>query len=99
MGAFSLIVVINLLNRQASMVTKAGGQGGASSGARQRKGAGSGATSSRSNRGNAGSTNMWKFYTEDSPGIKVGPVPVLVMSLVFIASVFLLHILGKYSRV
>jgi len=24
---------------------------------------------------------MWRFYTDDSPGIKVGPVPVLVMSL------------------
>ncbi|XP_003373496.1 protein transport protein Sec61 subunit beta [Trichinella spiralis] len=27
-----------------------------------------------------------------------GPVPVLVMSLVFIASVFVLHIWGKYAR-
>lgn len=27
-----------------------------------------------------------------------GPVPVLVMSLVFIASVFMLHIWGKYTR-
>lgn len=27
-----------------------------------------------------------------------GPVPVLVMSLLFIASVFLLHIWGKYNR-
>ncbi|VDO94969.1 unnamed protein product [Soboliphyme baturini] len=41
---------------------------------------------------------MWRFYTDDSPGIKIGPVPVLVMSLVFIASVFMLHIWGKYSR-
>merc|ERR1712212_876584 len=46
--------------------------------------------------GNAGS--MWRFYTEDSPGLKVGPVPVLVMSLLFIASVFMLHIWGKYTR-
>merc|ERR1711890_204519 len=45
-----------------------------------------------------GPGNMWKFYTEDSPGIKVGPVPVLVMSLMFIASVFILHIWGKYTR-
>ena len=44
------------------------------------------------------SSGMWKFYTDDSPGIKVGPVPVLVMSLVFIASVFMLHIWGKYTR-
>lgn len=46
----------------------------------------------------AGSAGMWRFYTEDSPGIKVGPVPVLVMSLLFIASVFMLHIWGKYTR-
>uniref|UniRef100_UPI00358FD4F8 protein transport protein Sec61 subunit beta-like isoform X2 n=1 Tax=Myxine glutinosa TaxID=7769 RepID=UPI00358FD4F8 len=47
-----------------------------------------------------GSTSggVWRFYTEDSPGLKVGPVPVLVMSLLFIASVFLLHIWGKYTR-
>jgi len=44
------------------------------------------------------SAGMWRFYTEDSPGIKVGPVPVLVMSLIFIASVFVLHIWGKYKR-
>ena len=29
---------------------------------------------------------------------KVGPVPVLVMSLLFIACVFMLHIWGKYNR-
>ena len=34
---------------------------------------------------------MWRFYTEDLPGLKVGPVPVLVMSLLFIVSVFMLH--------
>ena len=39
--------------------------------------------------GGAGAAGMWRFYTEDSPGIKVGPVPVLVMSLLFIASVFI----------
>lgn len=48
--------------------------------------------------GGASSGGMWRFYTDDSPGIKVGPVPVLVMSLVFIASVFMLHIWGKYTR-
>lgn len=38
---------------------------------------------------------IWRFK-----GLIVfsGPVPVLVMSLVFIASVFILHIWGKYSR-
>jgi len=44
------------------------------------------------------SAGMWRFYTDDSPGIKIGPVPVLIMSLVFIASVFVLHIWGKWAR-
>ncbi|XP_037085753.1 protein transport protein Sec61 subunit beta-like [Pollicipes pollicipes] len=47
----------------------------------------------------AGSGGMWRFYTDDSPASKCdGPVPVLVMSLLFIASVFMLHIWGKYTR-
>ncbi|VEN48158.1 unnamed protein product [Callosobruchus maculatus] len=54
-------------------------------------------TTVRRNTG-AGTGGMWRFYTDDSPGIKVGPVPVLVMSLLFIASVFMLHIWGKYTR-
>ncbi|KAF8362271.1 hypothetical protein PRIPAC_89194, partial [Pristionchus pacificus] len=32
---------------------------------------------------------LWKFYTEDSTGLKIGPVPAPVMSLVFIASLLL----------
>ncbi|XP_029037137.1 sec61 translocon subunit beta [Osmia lignaria lignaria] len=55
-------------------------------------------TATRSRNTGAGSDGMWRFYTDDSPGIKVGPVPVLVMSLLFIASVFMLHIWGKYTR-
>nr|ABR27863.1 Sec61 protein translocation complex beta subunit [Triatoma infestans] len=55
-------------------------------------------TAARSRNTAANSGGMWRFYTDDSPGIKVGPVPVLVMSLLFIASVFMLHIWGKYTR-
>ncbi|XP_067125588.1 protein transport protein Sec61 subunit beta [Centruroides vittatus] len=55
-------------------------------------------SSSRARNTGATSGGMWRFYTDDSPGIKVGPVPVLVMSLLFIASVFMLHIWGKYTR-
>jgi len=66
---------------------KVGSSSGSSSGARRTT-----TTSAASSGG------MWRFYTDDSPGIKVGPVPVLVMSLVFIASVFMLHIWGKYTR-
>ncbi|XP_043467265.1 protein transport protein Sec61 subunit beta [Leptopilina heterotoma] len=56
------------------------------------------ATSARNRNTGTNSGGMWRFYTDDSPGIKVGPVPVLVMSLLFIASVFMLHIWGKYTR-
>lgn len=66
---------------------------------RQRKVGGSSSSSTAAARpARQTSGGMWKFYTDDSPGIKVGPVPVLVMSLVFIASVFMLHIWGKYTR-
>lgn len=45
-----------------------------------------------------GSSLGWGFYSEDASGFKVTPVPVLVFSLAFIATVFLLHIWGKLSR-
>ncbi|KAE9418895.1 hypothetical protein Angca_008229 [Angiostrongylus cantonensis] len=62
---------------------------------RQRRG-GAATSSGRPRAGN--SSGLWRFYTEDSTGLKIGPVPVLVMSLVFIASVFVLHIWGKFTR-
>ncbi|XP_045178435.1 protein transport protein Sec61 subunit beta-like [Mercenaria mercenaria] len=70
---------------------------GGGSTVRQRKTPSSGGAG-RAKPAGGGSAGMWRFYTEDSPGIKVGPVPVLVMSLIFIASVFMLHIWGKYTR-
>jgi len=74
---------------------RAGGGGGA----RQRTGkASSGTVRTGQRAGGTSSGGMWRFYTDDSPGIKVGPVPVLVMSLLFIACVFMLHIWGKYNR-
>ncbi|KAG7282207.1 hypothetical protein CRUP_034954 [Coryphaenoides rupestris] len=47
-----------------------------------------------------GTGGMWRpVYTRGTrQDVKVGPVPVLVMSLLFIASVFMLHIWGKYTR-
>ncbi|XP_010119547.1 PREDICTED: protein transport protein Sec61 subunit beta, partial [Chlamydotis macqueenii] len=45
-----------------------------------------------------GTGGMWRVYTGGPPGGQSGPVPVLVMSLLFIASVFMLHIWGKYTR-
>ena len=38
---------------------------------------------------------MLKLYTDESPGLKVDPVVVLVLSLVFIFSVVALH--SEYS--
>ncbi|XP_055353362.1 protein transport protein Sec61 subunit beta-like [Paramacrobiotus metropolitanus] len=77
----------------------AGGKAGAGDAGRARKTGGSGTAGTRTTRtANAGSSGMWRFYSDDSPGVRVGPVPVLVMSLLFIASVFVLHIWGKYSR-
>merc|ERR1712055_356658 len=59
---------------------RSGGGGGGSGGGtvRQRKTT-STATAGRSAASTGG---MWRFYTDDSPGIKVGPLPVLVGSLV-----------------
>ena len=79
---------------------RAGGGGGGGGGqVRQRKtGGGGGAKTTGMRAGGTSSGGMWRFYTDDSPGIKVGPVPVLVMSLLFIACVLMLHIWGKYNR-
>ena len=44
------------------------------------------------------SAGILRFYTDDAPGLKIGPTTVLVMSLLFIAFVVLLHIWGKFRR-
>ncbi|KAA0195795.1 putative sec61 protein translocation complex beta subunit, partial [Fasciolopsis buskii] len=69
---------------------------GATGGTRQRKAPT--ATARRPITAPAQKNPVFLFYSEDSPGIKVGPVPVLVMSLCYIVSVFLLHFWGKYTR-
>ncbi|TGZ46067.1 hypothetical protein CRM22_011149 [Opisthorchis felineus] len=68
----------------------------ASGGVRQRKSTAT--TSKRPVAPTAPNKPVFLFYSEDSPGIKVGPVPVLVMSLCFIVAVFLLHFWGRYTR-
>jgi len=55
----------------------------------------SGGASSGGGRGR-GQPGILRFYTDDAPGLKIGPTTVLVMSLVFIAFVVLLHIWGKF---
>ncbi|CAF3617550.1 unnamed protein product [Rotaria sordida] len=58
---------------------------GGGAGVRQRKS--TAPARSRPGTGGGASAGVWRFYTEDSPGLKVGPVPVLVMSLIFIANI------------
>jgi len=38
------------------------------------------------------------FFSDDSAGLKIGPMAVLIVSLVFIGTVILLHIFGKFRR-
>lgn len=42
-------------------------------------------------------SGLMRFYTDDTPGIKVGPTTVLVLSLLYIGAVVLLHIGGKLT--
>ena len=56
--------------------------------------AGTGAAATRGAGG--GSSNILQFYTDDSPGLQVGPTTVLIMSLSFVGIVVLLHIWGKF---
>ena len=48
--------------------------------------------------GAADNAGMLRFYTDDAPGLKIGPTTVLIMSLLFIGSVVMLHIWAKLSR-
>ncbi|KAI9063656.1 Pre protein translocase Sec Sec61-beta subunit [Trametes coccinea BRFM310] len=67
----------------------------------RRRAAGSQVSKPNSTRaaGAGGSSNtMLKLYTDDSPGLRVDPFIVLVLSLSFIASIFFLHISAKIIR-
>nr|CAB3265940.1 protein transport protein Sec61 subunit beta [Phallusia mammillata] len=65
---------------------------------RQRKATPTTRSKSTPGGGSGARSTMWRYYSEDSPGLKVGPVPELIISLLFIASVFMLHIWGKYTK-
>lgn len=45
--------------------------------------------------GRSGGGGGLNFYTDDSPGFKMSPVVVVTMSVLFIAFVTVLHIVGK----
>merc|ERR1719446_189765 len=91
----------------ASQNVPKGGSGGAgalSKGAGQsrpsRAGGGRVKTSKSTGGAIMGSSGggLLRFYTDDAPGLKVGPVTVLAASLIYIACVVLLHIYGKLTR-
>ncbi|PKI85853.1 hypothetical protein MVES_000512 [Malassezia vespertilionis] len=44
------------------------------------------------------SSTMLRLYSDDNKGLSVDPVVVLVLSVAFVFSVVLLHILGKLMR-
>lgn len=83
---------------QASTAVARGGRGatgavaGSSGGLRQRR-----PTAARAGGGSSRGfgQSVMNFYTDDSPGLKVQPVYVIVMSLGFILFVTVLHIIGK----
>uniref|UniRef100_A0A8C2S752 Protein transport protein Sec61 subunit beta n=1 Tax=Capra hircus TaxID=9925 RepID=A0A8C2S752_CAPHI len=89
--------VAKTLHSQGRGPSKAVAARAAGSTVRQRKNASCGARSP-GRKTSAGTGGMWRFYTEDSPGLKVGPVPVLVRRLLLVASVFMLHVWGKYTH-
>ncbi|KAG8387705.1 hypothetical protein BUALT_Bualt02G0049000 [Buddleja alternifolia] len=77
------------------------GSAAATAGMRRRRlgGGGGSSTSSVSSSGlGGGGSNMLRFYTDDSPGLKISPTMVLIMSLCFIAFVAVLHVIGKFYR-
>ena len=50
-------------------------------------------------RKTGGLSSLFKIYTDDTPGVKVGPTTVLVMSLIYMAVVVVLHIVAKLRAV
>jgi len=41
---------------------------------------------------------MLKLYTDDSPGLRVDPFVVMMLSIVFIFSIFFLHLAAKFVK-
>ncbi|XP_009790198.1 protein transport protein Sec61 subunit beta [Nicotiana sylvestris] len=76
------------------------GSAAATAGMRRRKLGGSSSASGSSGAavGSGNASNMLRFYTDDSPGLKISPTVVLVMSLCFIGFVTALHVFGKFYR-
>ncbi|XP_059297562.1 protein transport protein Sec61 subunit beta [Lycium ferocissimum] len=74
------------------------GSAAATAGMRRRRLGGSSSNTGGGAVGSGNASNMLRFYTDDSPGLKISPTVVLVMSLCFIGFVTALHVLGKFYR-
>ena len=70
----------------------------ASGGTMARKAAATRRPTAGARSGGGGGQGILRFYTDDAPGLKIGPTTVLVLSLLFIAFVVLLHIWGKFRK-
>lgn len=68
------------------------------SGVRRRQVANGPSSSSSAPRGPNTNSNMFRFYSDDAPGLKITPTTVLVLSLCLIGFVTLLHIIGKLTN-
>lgn len=55
------------------------------------------ASADRAPRPTQGSGGMLRFYTDESPGLKITPVVVLGMSVCFIGFVTMLHAIAKIA--
>eukprot|EP00978_Attheya_sp_CCMP212_P024882 scaffold78981_cov43-Attheya_sp.AAC.3 len=79
------------MNRSGKPASRPSAGGRPAGAATQRRGAAGGRRA-----GAGGGNNILQFYTDDSPGLQVGPTTVLVASLSFVGLVVLLHIWGKF---
>ncbi|USP77875.1 uncharacterized protein yc1106_05149 [Curvularia clavata] len=55
-------------------------------------------SSTRAAGAGGSSSTMLRLYTDESPGLKVDPVVVMTLSVVFIFSVVALHVIAKVMR-
>ncbi|KAF1780197.1 Protein transport Sec61-beta/Sbh [Phytophthora cactorum] len=75
----------------------ASAEGAAASGLRNRRPVAAARSGQNTGRGMGGSSaGILRFYTDDSPGLKIGPTTVLVSCLMFVGFVVLLHVWGKF---
>uniref|UniRef100_H3GH51 Protein transport protein Sec61 subunit beta n=1 Tax=Phytophthora ramorum TaxID=164328 RepID=H3GH51_PHYRM len=75
----------------------ASAEGAAASGLRNRRPVAAARSGQNTGRGMGGSSaGILRFYTDDSPGLKIGPTTVLVSCLLFVGFVVLLHVWGKF---